>query len=62
VAFETRRAELAAEIAELQRLQMEAGKAAVFSGWTREAEDAYEMRVARIPALRRELDVFGEAA
>jgi hypothetical protein len=58
MAFEAKCAELKAAIAELDRLQAEAAKEAIFGGWTHEAEAAYEMRSARISALRRELDIL----
>ena len=60
MAFNAKRAEITAAIAELHRLQTEAIKAATFGGWTSEGEIAYEMRIARILALHRELKALGE--
>jgi hypothetical protein len=52
------RAELEAEVAELHRLQIESNRQATFGGWTREAEEAHQMRSDRIAALYREMDAL----
>ncbi len=59
MAFNAKRAELIAEISELHRLQMGANHTATLGGWTRQSEAWYEMRDARIAALRRELEALG---
>ena len=58
MAFNAKRAELIAEISELHRLQMGANHTATLGGWTRQSEAWYEMRDARIAALRRELEAL----
>jgi len=58
MAFNAKRAELVAEISELHRLQMGANHTATLGGWTRQSEAWYEMRDARIAALRRELEAL----
>jgi hypothetical protein len=58
MAFNATRAELTATIEELHRVQMEAIKDATFGGWTRESEDAFEMRSSRIAALVRKLTLL----
>ena len=59
MAFNAKRAELIAEISELHRLQMGTNHTATLGGWTRQSEAWYEIRDARIAALRRELEVLG---
>jgi hypothetical protein len=49
---------LIAEIKELQGFQMESKRDAVFGGWTRAAEDAYNKRANRLDRLIRELEVL----
>jgi hypothetical protein len=49
------RAELEAEVAELHKLQMESNRQATFGGWTRETEEAHQIRSDRIGALYRQL-------
>jgi hypothetical protein len=49
------RAELEAE---LHRLQIESNREATFGGWTREAEEAHQMRSDRIADLYRQLDTL----
>lgn len=49
------RAQLEAEIAELQRLQMESNREATFGGWTPEAQAAHRERADRLECLVREL-------
>lgn len=58
MAFNAKRAELIAEISELHRLQMGANHTATLGGWTRQSEAWYEIRDARIDALRRELEAL----
>jgi hypothetical protein len=50
----TQRALLIAQIATLQREQRESS-AAMYPGWTREVEAAYEKRASRIAAMRFQL-------
>lgn len=59
MAFEAKRAEIIAAIAELHRLQTDAIRQATFGGWTHELEEAHDMRCARIAALCRELEILG---
>ena len=61
MAFSANRVELIAEISELHRLQTGANHTAALGGWTRQSEAWYEMRDARIAALRRELEALQEA-
>jgi len=61
MAFNATRVELIAEISELHRLQRGANHTATLGGWTRQSEAWYEMRDARIAALRRELKTLQEA-
>jgi len=53
-----RRAELVAEIAELQRQQLESFGVATFAGWTPEQSTAHLNRSDRISALQRELQAI----
>jgi hypothetical protein len=48
----TQRALLIAQIATLQREQRESSATAMYPGWTREVEAAYEKRASRIAAMR----------
>jgi len=59
MAFNATRTELIAEISELHKLQRGADHTATLGGWTRQSEAWYEMRDARIAALRRELEALG---
>jgi hypothetical protein len=61
MAFSANRVELIAEISELHRLQSGANHTATLGGWTRQSEAWYEIREARIAALRRELEALREA-
>jgi hypothetical protein len=58
MAFSAKRAEITAAIAELQRFQRGSNHSAALGGWTRQSEAWYEMRAARIAALRRELEAL----
>ncbi len=49
------RAKILAEIAELQKCQMQASRDAVFGGWTEEEATAYQTRSDRIAKLRCKL-------
>jgi hypothetical protein len=51
----TQRALLIAQIETLQREQREFSANAIYPGWTREVEAAYEKRASRIAALRFQL-------
>jgi uncharacterized protein YukE len=51
-------AELIAEIKELQSFQMESRREAVFGGWTRAAEEAYQRRADRLHRLVKELEAL----
>lgn len=62
MAFNSKREELLAEIAEMRRLQSGANQKASVEGWTRQSEGWYEMRDARISALQRKLDALEQAA
>ena len=55
---ELNRAELIAEIRELQSLQMESKREAVFGGWTRAAEEAHQRRADRLHRLVKELEAL----
>lgn len=52
------RARLIAEIAELQSLQFESNRDAVFGGWTRTAEEAHQRRADRLERLVKELEAL----
>jgi len=58
MASDSKRGILIAEIKELQSFQMESKRDAVFGGWTRAAEDAYDKRANRLDRLIRELEVL----
>ena len=60
MASNSTRAKVIAEIAELQRLQRGSNHSAALGGWTRQSEAWFEMRAARIAALRRELEPLDE--
>ena len=51
----TQRALLIAQIATLQREQRDSSAGAIYLGWTREVEAAYEKRASRIAAMRFQL-------
>jgi len=54
------RAELVAEIVQLQTQQVDDLAEAVFGGWTREQEAAHQKRADRLEVLIRELIAFDE--
>jgi uncharacterized protein YukE len=58
MASDLKRTELIAEIRELQSLQMESRREAVFGGWTRAAEEAYQRRADRLHRLVKELEAL----
>jgi hypothetical protein len=51
----SQRALLIAQIATLQREQRESSACAIYLGWTREVEAAYEKQASRIASLRFQL-------
>lgn len=58
MASDPRRANLVAEIAELQSLQRESIATATFAGWTREQAAAHYKRADRLERLIRELEAL----
>jgi hypothetical protein len=62
MASDSKHARLTAEIAELQSFQFESNREALFGGWTRAAEDAYERRADRLKRLVKELEALDESS
>jgi hypothetical protein len=60
MAHEARRSELAAELTELHKKQLDANYSATFIGWTLEERAAYEKRSERIAFLNAQLSVLHE--
>jgi hypothetical protein len=58
MASDLKRTELIAEIRDLQSLQMESRREAVFGGWTRAAEEAHQRRADRLHRLIKELEAL----
>jgi len=55
---DTRRAELTAEIALLQKEHLESFLTARFDGWTPAIAEAHDQRAERLAVLRRELNIL----
>lgn len=60
MAHEGRRSELAAELTELHKLQLDATSSATFIGWTLEERAAYDKRSERIAFLNAQLSELDE--
>jgi hypothetical protein len=60
MASDSRRTKLAAEITELQNLQMKSIAAATFGGWTREQVAAHDRRAEHLERVIRELDALDQ--
>ena len=58
MASDPKRAKLIAEIAELQKLQMESIASATFGGWTTAQVAAHDKRAERLGRLVRDLDAL----
>lgn len=61
MAPDPKRAKLIAEIAELQRLQMESLASATFGGWTTAQVAAHDKRAEHLERLVRDLEALDQA-